>query len=44
MSEFKYQKLLREQLEWLNENYYQVRNKSLLNYIIYITMENYPKI
>lgn len=35
MSEFKYQKLLREQLEWLNANYYQVRNKSFKLYNLY---------
>ncbi len=35
MSEFKYQKLLKEQLEWLNANYYQVRNKSFKLYNLY---------
>ena len=35
ISEFKYQKLLREQLEWLNANYYQVKNKSLKLYNLY---------
>ena len=35
MSEFKYQKLSREQLEWLNANYYQVRNKSFKLYNLY---------
>ena len=35
MSELKYQKLLREQLEWLNANYYQVKNKSFKLYELY---------
>ena len=35
VSEFKYQKLLREQLEWLNANYYQVKNKSFKLYNLY---------
>ena len=35
ISEFKYQKLLREQLEWLNANYYQVKNKSFKLYNLY---------
>lgn len=35
MSELKYQKLLREQLEWLNANYYQVKNKSFKLYNLY---------
>lgn len=33
--ELKYQKLLQEQLHWLNANYYQVRNKSLKLYKLY---------
>ena len=28
IAELKYQKLLREQLDWLNANYKQVKNKS----------------
>ncbi|MBR3255415.1 MAG: type III toxin-antitoxin system ToxN/AbiQ family toxin [Clostridia bacterium] len=28
ISELKYQKLLREQLDWLNANYHQVKNKN----------------
>lgn len=39
--ELKYQKLLREQLEWLNANYYQVKNKSFKLYQLYIN-ENLP--
>ena len=35
LSELKYQRLLREQLEWLNANYYQVKNKSLKLYKLY---------
>ena len=35
ISEFKYQKLLKEQLEWLNANYYQVKNKSFKLYNLY---------
>lgn len=35
MSESKYQKLLREQLNWLNSNYYQVKNKSFRLYTLY---------
>lgn len=35
ISELKYQKLLREQLEWLNANYYQVKNKSFKLYNLY---------
>jgi len=31
----KYQKLLREQLAWLNANYYQVKNKSFKLYELY---------
>ena len=34
-SEMKYQKLLKEQLAWLNENYIQVKNKSLKLYNLY---------
>lgn len=37
ISELKYQKLLREQLVWLNANYIQVKNKSLKLYKLYIT-------
>ena len=33
--ELKYQKLLKEQLNWLNSNYYQVKNKSLKLYELY---------
>lgn len=29
ISELKYQKLLLEQLNWLNANYYQVKNKAI---------------
>ncbi len=35
MSELKYQKLLKEQLDWLNANYYQVKNKSSKLYDLY---------
>lgn len=35
ISEQKYQNLLKEQLDWLNENYYQVKNKSLKLYELY---------
>ena len=35
IAESKYQKLLREQLAWLNSNYYQVKNKSLKLYQLY---------
>ena len=35
VAELKYQKLLREQLEWLNANYYQVKNKSFKLYQLY---------
>ena len=35
ISEQKYQKLLKEQLNWLNENYYQVKNKSYKLYYLY---------
>ena len=34
-SELKYQKLLKEQLSWLNANYYQVKNKSFKLYQMY---------
>jgi len=37
ISEMKYQKLLREQLAWLNANYYQVKNKSFKLYELYTT-------
>ena len=37
ISELKYQALLREQLDWLNTNYIQVRNKSQKLYQLYIT-------
>ncbi len=37
ISELKYQKLLREQLDWLNANYIQVKNKSQKLYQLYIT-------
>ena len=33
--ELKYQKLLREQLDWLNANYHQVKNKSFKLYQLY---------
>ena len=33
--EIKYQKLLKEQLNWLNANYIQVRNKSMKLYKLY---------
>lgn len=36
ISELKYQRLLREQLAWLNANYIQVKNKSLKLYQLYI--------
>ena len=36
LSENKYQELLRDQLNWLNENYIQVKNKSLKLYNLYI--------
>ena len=35
VSERKYQKLLREQLDWLNENYTQIKNKSFKLYKLY---------
>lgn len=35
IEESKYQKLLREQLLWLNSNYYQVKNKSFKLYQLY---------
>ena len=35
ISEMKYQKLLREQLAWLNANYHQVKNKSFKLYELY---------
>ena len=35
IEEFKYQKLLIEQLNWLNANYNQVKNKSLKLYKLY---------
>ena len=36
IAELKYQKLLREQLDWLNANYKQVKNKSFKLYQLYI--------
>ena len=36
LSELKYQRLLREQLNWLNSNYHQVKNKSFKLYQLYI--------
>jgi len=36
ISELKYQKLLRDQLAWLNANYNQVKNKSFKLYQLYI--------
>lgn len=35
--ELKYQKLLREQLNWLNANYYQIKNKAFKLYQMYIS-------
>ncbi len=35
IEESKYQKLLQEQLQWLNANYYQVKNKSFKLYQLY---------
>lgn len=35
VSESKYQKLLKEQLSWLNANYHQVKNKSFKLYQLY---------
>ena len=35
ISELKYQKLLLEQLNWLNANYYQVKNKAFKLYKLY---------
>ena len=35
LSELKYQRLLREQLDWLNANYHQVKNKSIKLYTLY---------
>ena len=35
LSELKYQRLLREQLNWLNANYFQVKNKSFKLYQMY---------
>lgn len=37
VSELKYQKLLREQLDWLNANFHQVKNKSFKLYQLYNT-------
>lgn len=37
LSEMKYQKLLKEQLRWLNSNYNQVKSKSYKLYNLYIT-------
>ncbi len=37
ISELKYQKLLKEQLDWLNANYIQVKNKSKKLYQLCIT-------
>ena len=34
--EKQYQKLLKEQLNWLNENYIQVKNKSYKLYNLYV--------
>ena len=36
LSELKYQRLLKEQLNWLNSNYHQVKNKSFKLYQLYI--------
>ena len=36
LKEKKYQELLKDQLEWLNANYIQVRNKSYKLYNLYI--------
>lgn len=33
--ELKYQKLLKEQFDWLNSNYHQVKNKSFKLYQLY---------
>ena len=35
IAELKYQKLLREQLDWLNANYKQIKNKSFKLYKLY---------
>ena len=35
IAELKYQKLLKEQLNWLNANYHQVKNKSFRLYQLY---------
>ena len=35
LSELKYQRLLREQLDWLNANFYQVKTKSVKLYQLY---------
>ena len=35
VAEIKYQKLLKEQINWLNENYIQVKNKSYKLYNLY---------
>lgn len=40
--ELKYQKLLKEQLAWLNANYYQVKNRSFKLYQLY-NKGNLPK-
>ena len=37
VAELKYQKLLREQLDWLNANFKQVKNKSFKLYQLYIS-------
>lgn len=36
ISERKYQKLLKEQLKWLNKNYFQVKDKSFKLYSLYV--------
>lgn len=36
LEELKYQNLLKEQLEWLNEHYLQIKNKSSKLYSLYI--------
>lgn len=35
IDDFKYQNLLKEQLNWLNSHYYQVKNKSFKLYTLY---------
>ena len=44
LEQLKYQKLLREQLDWLNSNYIQIKGKALKLYTFYIIVEDYQRI